>query len=480
MVFRVTAFQLQNQALRFTAQHNANIFQLQQQLTSGLKFTRPSQAPLAFRQVASIGNKFGQLQVELGTITSTEAILNSSVSQLTDANDLINSVSTLVQQGIQSTDKADAEALALEAEGILGQLQSLANTQFNGEFIYAGSRTNREPFEFSAPQILGRSLTVDYLGSNTNGEVRISDRIFVDNYYNGLDIFGRGQREPTVLIGSTGAQTGTGTDTVESRAYLDVTQGSIDIAGTSGVTLSNQLENDSLIGQFQVTLVDTSGTGASGTISINGSDPITFDNTQTNLPVSTPDGQTIYLDTTAITPGYSGTFDIVANGFLSIDGGVTQTAIDFSNNQTVSDAAGEFVTIDSSSITRTGTDYLEFPGTSDAFQVIQNAISDLRQSRNLSNTQLAESFDRILGELEDVRDRFLGAIGQQATSLRTLENVGLRKDQQSIELQIQASDIQGTDFSQAALELTNAQALLEYSFAVTAQINSVNILDFLR
>ena len=481
MVFRVTQFALQSQAIQYNSLHQSSVFQFQQQLTSGLRFVRPSEEPISFQQVARLGNEFGKLQIELDTIRSAEAILNNSVSQLVEASDLITSMTTIVQQGIQATDPTDAEALALEAEGVLGQLQLIANSRFKGEYIYGGSKTNRPPFELSSPGIAGRSIAVQYLGSQNNSEVLVGDQLLIDNYYNGLQIFGAGERGPTQLSGRTGARTGTGTDTITSRANLDVIRGPIVVSGSSGVSLGDPDSNSTVIGEFQVTVNDTSGTGAFGTISVNGGAPIAYDNSQSNLPVTTPGGQTIFLDVTSVNPGYSGTFDVVASGFLSVDGGATQTAIDFSTNQVVTESAtGKFVTIDSSSIVRTGTDYLDFPGTSNAFQVIHNVIENLRNTRDLATVEAADALDQNLSELEDVRQRILVAMGQQSTSLRTLEGIEVRKDQLSLQLQSDASEIQATDFSQAALELANAQALLEYSFAVTAQINSLNILDFLR
>ena len=481
MTFRVTQFALQSRAVQYTSQHQLSIYQLQQQLTSGLKFVRPSEDPIPFQQVARLGNEFGKLQIELDTIRSAEAILNNSVSQLVEASDLITSVTSLVQQGIQATNSADAEALALEAEGVLGQLQLIANSQFKGEYIYSGTKTDRPPFEIGSPRFAGRSLEVQYVGSENNGEVLVGDQLLVDNYYNGLQIFGAGNRQSTLIQGTTGARTGTGTDTIQSRANLEVTRGPFVVNGTSGIEFGDPSFNTAVIGEFEVTINDTSGTGAFGTLSVNGGATIAYDNSQSNLPVPIASGQTLYLDVTSINPGFSGTVDLVASGFLSVDGGATQTAIDFSTNQVVTESStGDFVTIDSSSIVRTGTDFLDFPGTSNAFQVIFNVVEDLRNTRNLSNVQAADALDRSLGELDNVRQRILIAMGQQSTSLRTLDGIEQRKDQLSLQLQTDASEIQATDFAQAALELANSQALLEYSFAVTAQINSLNILDFLR
>ena len=481
MTFRVTQFGLESQAIRFATQHNADVFQIQRQITSGLRFSRPSEAPLDFRRVTSLTNQVTQIESELLSITTAEATLNNSVSQLTDVRELLTSVSTRVQTAIQSTEPGDRTALAVEIEGILSQLQTIANSSFNGEYIYSGTKTDRAPFTFDSPEIAGRPISVTYNGSSENGEVFIGDGVFIDSFYSGLQIFGGTERLATQITGSTGAQVGTGTDTLTSRVNLQVTHDTTTYSGPSGITPGIATTDDTIIGTRQVTIVDTSGDGSSGTISIDGGSEVVFSNSDTNLAVPDGTGNRVFVDTTAITPGYSGTITLNATGFLSVDDGATEIPIDFSSNQIITDSiSGGFVTIDSSGITGTGEDFLDFPGTSNAFELLGNIVDTLRNTRNLSNTGVAEGLNQQLGELESVTDRVLNAIGSQSTSLRTLDVVGFRKERLSIELQTEASNIQATDFSEAALQLGNAQSLLEFTFAVTAQITSLSVLDFLR
>ncbi len=483
MTFRVTQFSIESQAIRYATKHNADIFRFQQQITSGLKFVRPSESPIPFRQVSSLNNQFGQLSAERETIQNTESLLNSSVSQLLTVSDLITSASSKVQSAFQATDASNREGLAVELEGILNQLQTIANSQFNGEHLYAGTKTNNPPFEFGEPSAAGRPISVAYNGTTTNGNVPIGDGVLIDNYYDGLAIFGRSERSETLLIGQqTGAQIGTGTDTLTSRAQLQVIHDTTIFSGASGVAAGTSSANDdTIIGSHSLTIVDTAGDGSAGTLSLNGGPEVPFDNTQTNLQVEGPLGQTIFVDTTAIASGFNGTVSITSLGFLSVDDGATQIPIDFSSNQIVTDSiTGGFVTIDSSGIDSTGVDLLEFPGTSNVFELISNIIDDLRGDRELSSSQFTRSLDSHLSELENVRGNVLAAIGSQSTSLQILEDTGFRKESLALQTQTDASDIQGTDFSEAALQLANANALLEYTFAVTAQITSINILDFLR
>ena len=47
-------------------------------------------------------------------------------------------------------------------------------------------------------------------------------------------------------------------------------------------------------------------------------------NSDTNLKVSAPNGDVVYVNTTAVVPGFSGNVDITADGMLSVDGGTTE------------------------------------------------------------------------------------------------------------------------------------------------------------
>jgi flagellin-like hook-associated protein FlgL len=164
-----------------------------------------------------------------------------------------------------------------------------------------------------------------------------------------------------------------------------------------------------------------------------------------------------------------------------VDDGHSWQAIDFSANQIVQDSrSGRAVTIDSSQIRKAGTDHLEFSGTSNAFQVLYELAADLRNTRGLDSQQLAQSLDRRLGELEGIGKRALAALGEQSSSLRTLQSLGFRVDDLKLSIETRISEVQATDLPEAVLRLENSQALLQYTYAVTAEISSLGLLEFLR
>ncbi len=485
MNFRVTSSSFAQRAIHFSALHSSNILKYQEQITSGIKFQRPSEQPISFRQVTSLRSRFAELEADRSTINRATSVLNASVSQIQDFSNVVTRAKVLTQQGIQALDDDERNALALEVDGLLDQLKGIGLARFNGKYLYGGTKSETPPFEFSEPPGASGTLSVVYQGSVQRSRASVGESIAVDTYYSGREIFGSRGRGPTVLVGQTGAKPGAGTDTLTGRASLQVTHDTTTYSGTSGIQPgTGSAAEDTIIGPLgthTLTIIDSSGDGSSGTISLNGGEAVSFSNTDTNLRIDGAFGQTVYVDTTNIAAGFNGTIDLESTGRLSVDDGVSETAIDFSSSQVVVDAdSGRAATIDSTKITRTGTDQLEFPGTSDAFTVLFDLAADLRNGRNLGSQDLAQALDRRLGELEGISSNAFAALGEQSTSLSTLETLGFRVDDLTLAVETQINDVQGTDLPEAVLRLENSQALLQYTYAVTADLTSLGLLEFLR
>ncbi len=485
MNFRTNSFASSNQTARYSAQYNASILKYQQQISSGLRIHRPSDDPISFRQISSLSVRLQELQSESYTIVDSEAKLNTSVSQLQETNNLLVRAKGLAQQGVQANSDSERAALAIEVEGILVSLENITRTKTAGSFLYSGARTDQEPFSFDDPLVSGGTLQVDYLGAAGNSRAYIGDAISIDTFFAGDKIFGNSARGESILSGNTGAKLGVGTDNMIGRSTLQLRHTTTTFAAGSGVAAGASSDaDDTLIGALgsnNLVVQDTSGTGASGTITLNGGEPIPWTNADTDLKVLDNDGRVIHVDMSAIAPGFDGAVDFESSGTLSVDGGLTQTAIDFSDSQTIVDStSGKQVHIDTQDVQRTGDDYLEFPGTSNAFQILYELKEDLRNTRGLDTQQLSESMDRRIGELERMSEHVLEVVGQQSASLQVLDDLEFRVQDLQLEFESQLSDLQSTDIPEAVLRMQNDQSLLEFTYAVTAQISSVSLIDFLR
>ena len=485
MQFRTTSFASTNQAIKFASKYNASLIKYQHQISSGIKLHRPSDDPVSFRHAETYSVRLQELTTEAYAVVDTETKLNTSVTQLQDTHNLIVRAKNLAQQGIQATSQAEREAMAVELEGLMVSLKNISRTQSAGSYLYAGARSDQEPFEFDGPAVPGGTLTVNYQGSSNQSRAYIGDAISFDTFYAGDKIFGDPDRQEARIYGQTGARIGAGTDNIIGRATLQVRHTLTTYLGVSGIAAgASSVDGDTVIGlagQNELIVRDTSGTGASGTIQLNNGKETKWSKTDTDLQVIGSDGRVIHVDMSSIVAGFDGTVDFSSDGTLSVDGGLSELPIDFSASQTITDSvSGRQTHIDTTTVDRTGDDYLDFPGTSNVFQVIYELTEDLRNTRGLDNSQIAELIDQRLGELDRLGDHVLEVMGQQSASLLTLQELDFRIQDLQLEVETQLSDIQSTDIPTAVLRMQNDQSLLELTYAVTAQIASTSLIDFLR
>ncbi len=484
MVYRSTAFSIGAQSLRFVQRYNASILNYQNQISSGLRIHRPSDDPIGFRQVTSFSARLQELRNDELSLKGAENKLNTGVSQLQEVNNLLSQAKVLTQQGISALTQSERNAIAVEVESLLASLQDITKTTTTGAFLFGGTRADLQPYEFSNPLVAGGTLNVEYFGSHQNSRALVGEAVIVDTFYAGNTVFADPNRGETILFGNSGAALAAGTDNLIGRATLQVRHMSTTYLGSSGIAPgASSVGGDTIIGpagSYTLTINDTSGDGSAGTISLGGSE-VAWTNTDTDLQLTGRNGQTIFVDMSAIAAGFSGTVDIVAEGTLSVDGGLTTEPIDFSASQTIVDStSGRFVHIDSSKISAAGDNFLEFPGTSDAFQIVFELVQDLRNTRDLDSEQLAASLDRRLGELSNMSDHVLNVMGQQSASLQTLRQLEFRIQDLQLETETQLNNIQSTDIAETVLRLQNDQSLLEYTYAITAEISSIGLIDFLR
>ena len=278
MTFRITSSAFAERAIHSSALHRSNLAKFQVQISSGLRFQRPSEDPIAFRQVTSLNRSFSELNADRRSIDHASGILNASVHQIQQYSDVLTAAKNIAQRGVQALDSDERVAFALEVEGLLERLKSIGLSQFNGRYIFGGTKTDQPPFIFSEAVDGGQSLQARYNGADVRSQASIGDNLTVDTYYVGESVFANRGRESTLLIGRTGAQIGPGTDTLIGQAALLVSHEATNYLGASGVQAGvGAAKGDTIIappGVHQLTIVDTAGDGSSGTIRLNGGTPV--------------------------------------------------------------------------------------------------------------------------------------------------------------------------------------------------------------
>jgi flagellar hook-associated protein 3 len=483
---RVSLQTIVQNALADTRRLTDQITDLQSQSASGKKFANVSDDPATVLTVLGQDTLAANYGTHLDNITSATSKLNASVSTLQDVSNLFTQARSVAIEGSSSiNDSTSFESLAQSVDAMIDRLLNLANTKSDGVYTYGGTATRSQPFVVSSADSQGRPLAVSYQGATDATSVFVDRVQQIAQEYAGDQVFQGRDRQATVFTGATGAQPGGGTDTATGRDQLLIQHTATTYAAGSGVQPgASSATSDTILGPMgahKLHITDTSGTGASGTITLDGGSSFNFTNADTNLRITNNNGDVVFVDMSAITANFDGDVNIAGAGAMSIDGGATTTPITFAGNQSVTDSVtGKVTFVDTTNVLRTGTEEVNYPGTFDAFQALIALRDDLRNTRQLSEHDQIQAISADMNELDRVHTHILGVVGTQSATLQNLESLQSHLQDLQLNAKKTSSELGDADLSDLVIKLQSYQNMLQLSYASFARIIDQNILDFLK
>ena len=481
MFYRVTQSQITSTASNYIAKQTSELFTAQQQISSGLKIQKPADDPAGIRRSLIQKDRVERLEAHEVSISHVKSRLEQAHVQLREANELLTKVREIALQAPQVTDASERKILATELNGLLDQMMSVANAKDESGYLFSGTAANTLPF----PGTVSGSGQTEYAGAPANTELYIAGDVDRQALLPGDSIFKGVSRGATVIIGNSGAAPGIGTDSATGKKELIVSHHITTFEAGSGIIrgISSTIHDTILgpTGANQLQITDTSGTGESGIVSLNGGTPVPFTNADRDLLVTGPNGEKAYLKTTNISPGFDGTVDMTSTGKLSVDGGLSTINIAYSANQQVTDSRdGTVVNIKTSAIRIAGTDNLEFPGTSDVFSVIRELRDDLLNTRGLDVSAQNEALNRRLGDVERVQDHLLDIVGVQSVSLEQIDRLESRTGDLKLAEKIEYNDTVSADVAAAILRLQELNNLQQFTMAAVGRLLNTNLLNYIQ
>lgn len=145
---RVTQSMLSNNMLRNLSSSYSKMSELQNQITSGKKITRPSDDPVIAVKGMSYRTDLNKVEQYERNITQVNSWLDSSDVALGQVGDALNRVKELVVQAASDTNTSeDREKIKVEIDQIRKQIQDLGNTKVADKFIFSGTKTRSPLFE---------------------------------------------------------------------------------------------------------------------------------------------------------------------------------------------------------------------------------------------------------------------------------------------------------------------------------------------
>ncbi len=176
-------------------QAQASEQQLTSELSSGVRVTSLSQDPVASGENVLLLNQMQQddsftqsANLVTGQLQVADSALGSVVTQLTQAI----SLATSANNGTMNS--SDVKSIANQISGILNEVTSLANTSYQGQYIFAGGQTTMAPFSTSdatSPTVTtyNGDEDVNYLETPNGQKIQLNvpgDQIFLGTASNSV------------------------------------------------------------------------------------------------------------------------------------------------------------------------------------------------------------------------------------------------------------------------------------------------------
>lgn len=194
---RVSENQTTRQLVSQALENKRRLADLSNQLTSGIKANKPSDTPDAgavsrYRQLMSKSDAY------INTIAQAKSLLQFQDNIVAQATELITRAKELAQQGANETlnDRSRAQ-LAEEVFQLRDQMANLANSTYQGRYVYAGVDDDDQPFDqgtYDEPAT-GGAVAVRWIfdgepGKDVDKTVRVTDEISVSLTTPANELFG--------------------------------------------------------------------------------------------------------------------------------------------------------------------------------------------------------------------------------------------------------------------------------------------------
>ena len=473
---------LQSHAREISAEYE-RLYDVQAQLSSGLRLQKPSDDPAAIRSALDVRSGLRSLAQAGSNADLASAELGTADGMLQSASDLLTRAREIAVEAANGTISAgDRASMAAEVDGLLQQMVTVANSRGTSGYLFGGTRRDLPPYvqiETSGGTI------VRYQGDARSNSVDLGNGLSLETTLPGSAIFSGGAHGTTLYQGITGAAAGSGNDSLVGSDHLTVAHvqtvlGDGAVGGTgdsaSGVQIgASSASGDTVLGPASahtLTLVDTSGTGAAGTVTLDDGTAVNWTSADQDLAVTAADGTVVHLDLSQISAGFNGTVTVAASGTMSLDGGATTTAINFSSaNQVVVDSqSGSTLYVDARGIKKAGSDLVRSQGGSDVMSALVELRDALKNDDGLPDDQQVARISATIGSLSDGADRVLAALARVGAHERFAEATKARVGDLTQLLTAKQSSLEDVDFAAASVQFSQVQLALQAGLQVTAKV----------
>lgn len=233
MTFRVSDSNTNSNFISRINTQRSQLSILQERLATGKRINRPSDDPNGAEVVINIRTSQKQIEQFQRNASVAGQKLTAADDTLGNYETIIDRLKTLVTQGLNGTATQPAKnALATEIEALRERVLNVANSQYNGEYLFGGSRQNSPPFDPTTAAPNANPAAAQYVsiepGANAIAVGVTAESVFSDST---SDIF-------TDLTNAINALRGTGDETADRTTLENTFARLSDYADLAGIAHS--------------------------------------------------------------------------------------------------------------------------------------------------------------------------------------------------------------------------------------------------
>ncbi len=189
---RISTSYLLNNLSRDIAQQLARMQRLSEEISTGKRVRKPSDDPIAASRGLAIRALRAGTRQHKTNIDDARDWLGATERAFMKAQEVFeNAADAALRAGNSTLSDDERRALAQEVDGLISEILGLANTQYDGRYIFAGLRTTTRPFSLVQTGDVP-SYTVVYQGADSSKgskEIEVEPGTTVQVNTNGDDAF---------------------------------------------------------------------------------------------------------------------------------------------------------------------------------------------------------------------------------------------------------------------------------------------------
>ncbi len=146
---RITNRLMTDNSIRNMSETLDTLYNLQRKAATQKKYLRPSENPAVAADNLKLNSTLRMMQSYTNTINTTQDWMETTDFALTRVGEVLTKAQTIALKGLDETYGVDErQAMGHEVDGILQQVIDLANTEYQGRYIFAGFQSNTKPFVY--------------------------------------------------------------------------------------------------------------------------------------------------------------------------------------------------------------------------------------------------------------------------------------------------------------------------------------------